>query len=180
MPILDDAPFKTVLGELQRIPCQFIESKAKKNNPLLVKSLARTLGGPKKNILPVIVKPIAEDHYEAVFNNLILEAAQYAKLDFVWCIPVDDELQAQVADESGQIFQINALTATEKELIEALTYIKNSDAALKTIDPAKVAKVIVAARTPAWKDLKPLTKLSCGIGAKRVPVLGKYLVLSQG
>jgi len=178
MPILDDAPFKTVLGELQRIPCQFIESKTK-SNTLLVKSLARTLGGPKKNILPVIVKPIAEDQYEAVFNNLILEAAQYAKLDFVWCIPVDDELQAQVDDESGQVFQINALTATEQELVEALKYLKTSDAELKKIDPDKVAKVIVAARTPDWKSLQPLTKLKCGIGAKKVPILGKYLVLNQ-
>ncbi len=178
MPILDDAPFAITLGEVQRIPCKFIELKAK-SNPLLVKSLARTLGGTKRNVLPVIVKPIAEDHYEAVFNQLILEAAQHAKLDFIWCIPVDDELQAQVADESGQVFQINALTATEKELIEALTYIKNLDATLKRVDPGNVAKVIVASRSPAWKDLKPLTKLKCGIGVKTVKALGRYFVLQS-
>ncbi len=178
MPILDDAPFEIALGELQRIPCQFVESKAE-SNQLLVKSLAQTLSETKRNVLPVIVKPIAEDRYEAVFNHLILEAAQYAKLDFIWCIPVDDALQAQVADESGQVFQINALTSTEDELIEALKYIKSSDAALKTIDTAKVAKVIVAARSPAWRDLKPLTKLKCGIGIKKMKALGRYFVFKS-
>jgi ParB-like chromosome segregation protein Spo0J len=179
MPILDEAPFDLVLGQLQRIPCKFIESKVK-SNALLVKSLAQTLSKTQRNILPVIVKPLAEDHYEAVFNHLILEAAQEADLDFVLCVPVDAALEAQVIAESGQSFQLNALTATEKELIDALTYIKAAEVSLKTIDPTKVAKVIVAARTPAWKDLKPLTKLKCGVGPKKVPTLGKYLVIGKG
>jgi hypothetical protein len=174
MPILEDeSPFDVALGEVLRIPCKFITGKSK-SSPILIKSLAKQLKEFGKNILPIIVKCKAEDEYEAVYNILILEAAKQAELDFVWCIPVDRAMESQVLAESGEAFQLSLMDTSEKELIAALTYIKSSNTALRQIDPAKVAKTITSARTPSWKDLKPLSKFRCGVGLKKVPVLSKY------
>jgi hypothetical protein len=174
MPILEDvSPFDLALGDVLRIPCKFIKGKSK-SSPILIKSLAIQLKETGKNILPIVVKPKAEDEYEAVYNVLILEAAKQAGLDFVWCIPVNDAMESQVQAESGEAFQVSLMDASEKELIEALTYIKTSNTAMKQINPAMVAKTIVSARTPSWKDLKPLSKLRCGVGPKKVPILSNY------
>jgi hypothetical protein len=180
MPILEDvSPFDLALGDVLRIPCKFIKGKSK-SSPILIKSLANQLKETGKNILPIVVKPKAEDEYEAVYNILILEAAKQAGLDFVWCIPVNDAMESQVQAESGEAFQVSLMDASEKELVEALTYIKDTDTKLKRIDPGKVAKIIVSARTPSWRDLKPLTRLGCGIGAGAAQALFRYFLIEQG
>jgi hypothetical protein len=178
--VRDISPDELELGEILRIPCEFVETRSKtKSNAILVKSLAVKLKASNKNILPIIVKQKSEDNYEAIHNTLILEAAQHAGLEFVWCIPIDSQMEAQILSETGELFQVSLLDSSEKELIEALTFVRDTEATLKKIDPAKIAKIIVSARTPSWKDLKPLSKLKCGVGAKAVPILSKYFIFSS-
>jgi energy-converting hydrogenase A subunit M len=176
MPIFEALlPDELELGAVLRIPVEFVEAKSKsKSNETLVKSLANKLKISNKNILPIIVKQKDEDSYEAIHNTLILEAAKQAGLDFVWCIPVDSKMEAQILAETGELFQVSLLNSSEKEIVEALAFARDTEASLKKLDTAKVAKAIVTARTPSWKDLKPLSKLKCGVGAKTAPVLSKY------
>ncbi len=176
MPIVEELSLNELeLGEILRIPIEFVENKSKvKLNTTLVKSLANKLKASNKNILPIIVKQKSEDEYEAIYNTLILEAAKQAGLEFVWCIAVDEKMESQILAETGELFQVSLLDSSEKEIIEALNFARDTETALKKLEPAKVAKVIVSARTPSWKDLKPLSKLKCGVGAKAVPVLSKY------
>ena len=176
MPIVEELSLNELeLGDILRIPSEFVETKSKaKLNATLVKSLANKLKASKKNILPIIVKQTSEDEYEAIHNTLILEAAKQAGLEFVWCIAVDNQMETQILAETGELFQVSLLDSSEKEIIEGLTFARDTETALKKLDPAKVAKVIVSARTPSWKDLKPLSKLKCGVGAKSAQVLLKY------
>jgi hypothetical protein len=176
MPIVRDiSPDELELGEILRIPSNFVEAKSKdKSNPTLVKSLANKLKVSNKNILPIVVKQKGEDRYEAIHNILILEAVKLAEIEFVWCIAVDNQMEAQILAETGELFQVSLLESSENEIIEALIFAKDSETTLKKIDTAKIAKVITSARTPSWKDLKPLSKLKCGVGAKAAPVLAKY------
>ena len=178
MPIVRDiSPDELELGQILRISSAFVETKSKaKSNATLVKSLANKLKASEKNILPIIVKQTAENKYEAIYNTLILEAAKQAELDFVWWIAVDDKMETQILAETGELFQVSLLDSSEKEVIEALTFARDTETALKRLDPAKVAKAIVSARTPSWKDLKPLSKLKCGVGAKAAPVLSQYFI----
>jgi len=178
MPIVEELSLNELeLGEILRIPIEFVENKSKvKLNTTLVKSLANKLKASNKNILPIIVKQKSEDEYEAIHNTLILEAAKQAGLEFVWCIAVDEKMESQILAETGELFQVSLLDSSEKEIIEALTFARDTETALKKLEPAKIAKVIVSARTPSWKDLKPLSKLKCGVGAKAVPVLSKYFI----
>ena len=178
MPIVEELSLNELeLGEILRIPSEFVETKSKvKLNTTLVKSLANKLKASNKNILPIIVKQISEDEYEAIHNTLILEAAKQAGLEFVWCIAVDNQMETQILAETGELFQVSLLDSSEKEIIEALTFARDTETSLKKLDPAKVAKVIVSARTPSWKDLKPLSKLRCGVGAKAAPVLSQYFI----
>jgi hypothetical protein len=178
MPIVEELSLNELeLGDILRIPSEFVETKSKaKLNATLVKSLANKLKVSNKNILPIIVKQTSEDEYEAIHNTLILEAAKQAGLEFVWCIAVNDKMETQILAETGELFQVSLLDSSEKEIIEGLTFARDTETALKKLDPAKVAKVIVSARTPSWKDLKPLSKLKCGVGAKTAPVLFKYFI----
>lgn len=178
MPIIEELSLNELeLGQVTRIPIEFVTASSNLNlNPTLIKSLATKLKASNKNILPIVIKQKAEDEYEAIHNTLILEAAKQAGLEFVWCIAVNSEMQSQVLAELGELFQVSLLDSTEKEIIEALNFARDTETTLKKIDPAKIAKVIVSARTPSWKDLKPLAKLKCGVGAKAAPTLAKYFI----
>ncbi|MBD0345425.1 MAG: hypothetical protein ICV63_11520, partial [Coleofasciculus sp. Co-bin14] len=132
-----------------------------------------------KNILPVIVKVLEEDSYQAILNTQILDAARKLGFDFVWCIIVDDQMQSQVQIESGQVLRINILTASEQEIVDILEYLQSHKPGLKTIKPKQAARAIVEYRkTKTIPNLSFLTKQRCGIGKATKDKLSEFLVLT--
>ncbi len=176
MAIIEDSPFEVAFGELQRIPTKFISSDVKSPS-ILVDCLSGILQNSERNLTPVFVRYLQSDQYEAVQNHLVYEAAVQAGLDFVWCIPVNQQMEEQIILESGKTIKVKLKGADKKTLIDALTFIKSADPAFKSIKVEKLATTILSAYNPSWKNFKLLTKLKCGIGAKKAPLLEKYFIL---
>ena len=189
----DDSSLDITLGQVLRLPCKFIAGKSSADKALL-KSISQQLSATGKNILPVIVKVLDEDDYQAVFNIQILDAAKQAGLDFVWCIIVDDPMltqvqiemgqlpqpQEQVHVESGQLSkkQVNILIASEQEIAEVFNYVKTHKKGFEKLKPQQVAKAILDYRKGKKpKKLSFLTNLKCGIGKAKIPALSEFLVL---
>lgn len=174
----DDSPLDIPLGQILRIPCKFIKGKAEVH-PLLLKAIAQELKTKGKNVLPVIIKYLDEDKYQALLNAHVLEAARQAKMDFVWCIVVNDELELQVQIELGQVLQVNIATAPVQEIAQVLEYIQSQMLDFKKINPSKIAEAIVDYRkTKPLTNLSFLTKLKCGVGKAKVAPLSKFLMIS--
>lgn len=173
----DESSLDITLGQVLRLPCKFIQGKSS-TDKTLIKRISNQLSSRGKNILPVIVKALDEDDYQAVLNTQILEAAKLAKLDFVWCIVVDDQMQEQVQIESGQLPQphTNILTASEQEIVAAFEYIKAHRKGFEKVNPQQVGKAIVECRkTRKLKSLSFLTTLKCGIGKAKLLTLSEFL-----
>jgi hypothetical protein len=173
----DESSLDITLGQVLRLPCKFIQGKSGADKALL-KSISQQLQATGKNILPVIVKALDEDDYQAVLNTQILDAAKLAKLDFVWCLVVNDQMQEQVQIESGQLPQphANILTASEQEIVAAFEYIKAHRKGFEKVNPQQVGKAIVEYRkTRKLKSLSFLTTLRCGIGKGKLLTLSEFL-----
>ena len=124
-----------------------------------------------------MVKLLKEDKYTVVLNNQILIAAQQAKLDFVYCIVVDDEMAAQLKVEAGKTLKVNLNQSSEVELIAAFENIKANITAFNKIEPATIAQTIIKYRSvDRITNLTFLTKLKCGIGKTKLPGLVDRLV----
>jgi len=176
----DESSLDITLGQVLRLPCKFIQGNSKAEKALL-KRISQQLQATGKNILPVIVKALDEEDYQAVLNTQILDAAKLAKLDFVWCIVVDEQMQAQVEIESGQLPQpqVNILSASEREITEAFEYVKAHRKGFEKVNPQQVAKAILDHReTKKPKSLSFLTNLKCGMGKAKIPTLSEFLVLA--
>ena len=166
----------TPLGQVLRLPCKFIQGKSSAE-VMVINAIAAELAIAGKNVLPIMVKLLKEDKYTAVFNNQILIAAQQAKLDFVYCIVVDDEMAAQLKVETGKIIKVNLNQASEPELTVAFENIKANIAAFNKIEPATIARAIIKYRSiDRINNLTFLTKLKCGIGKTKLPGLVDRLV----
>ena len=166
----------TPLGQVLRLPCKFIQGKSSAD-AIVINAIAAELAISGKNVLPVMVKLLKEDKYTAVFNNQILIAAQQAKLDFVYCIVVDDEMAAQLKVEAGKTIKVNLSQASEVELIAAFENIKANIAAFNKIEPLAIAQAIIKYRaTDRINNLTFLTKLKCGIGKTKLPALADRLL----
>ncbi len=179
----DDSSLDITLGQVLRLPCKFIQGKSSADKAL-IKSISQQLQDTGKNILPVIVKALDEDDYQAVLNTQILDAARLAKLDFIWCIIVNDQMQTQVQIESGQlppqinVATINVVTASEREITEFLEHIKIQKKGFSTIKSKVAAKAIVRQRrTKKLSSLSFLTKEQCGVGKATLPRLSEFLVV---
>lgn len=174
----DKSPLDIALGRILRIPCKFIQGQSGAH-PILIKNIAQHLQATGKNILPVIVKLLEEDEYQAVHNVQILEAARQAGVDFVWCIVVNDQMQSQIQIEFGQALRTNILTASEQEIVDTLEYIQAHRPGFKTIKPQLVAGAIVKYRdTKKPSSLSFLTKQRCGIGKAKLATLSEFLVVA--
>ena len=148
-------------------------------HPIMVNDLAKKIQKNQRNYLPVIVKLLDKDSYEAIYNVQILEAARKAKVDFVWCIVVDDEILDQIKVESGEIIRLPVLTASEQDIAEVLKYIKEKKYDVRKMNPEKAAQVIVEQRTKTnIKNLNFLTKQRCGFGKATLENIKPYFVLS--
>ncbi len=174
--ILERRGTSTPLGQVLRLPCKFIQGKSSAE-VMVINAIAAELAISGKNILPVMVKLLKEDKYTAVLNNQILIAAQQAKLDFVYCIVVDDEMAVQLKVEAGKTLKVNLNQASEVELIAAFENVKANIAAFNKIEPATLAQSIIKYRSvERIKNLTFLTKLKCGIGKTKLPGLVDRLV----
>jgi DNA uptake protein ComE-like DNA-binding protein len=161
----------TPIGQVLRLPCKFIQGTAT-ISPAIIDTIAKELVNTGRNVLPVMVEVIKTDKYAAVFNKQILLAAKQAGLDFVYCIVVDREMTAQLKVEAGKTIKVDLNLASEAELTAAFANIKANIAGLTKIEPQTIAKSIVSYRTgDRIKDLNFLTKLKCGIGKAKLPLL---------
>lgn len=174
----ETSPLSVSLGQILRLPCKFI--KGKSNTPQIVlKTIAQELTSTGKNVLPVIVQYLGEDKYQAILNTQIVEAARSAKLDFVWCIVVDQKMQSQIAVELGQVLRTSAATASQQELIDTLEYIRDHKPGFNKIDPQKVAGIIIEYReTKSLTNLNFLAKAKCGIGKAKILPLAENLIVA--
>jgi DNA uptake protein ComE-like DNA-binding protein len=174
--ILERRVTSTPLGQVLRLPCKFIQGKSSAE-VMVINAIAAELAISGKNILPVMVKLLKEDKYTAVLNSQILIAAQQAKLDFIYCIVVDDEMAAQLKVEAGKTLKVNLNQASEVELIAAFESIKANITVFSKIEPATLAQSIIKYRSvERIKNLTFLTKLKCGIGKTKLPGLVDQLV----
>ncbi|MBW4523387.1 MAG: helix-hairpin-helix domain-containing protein [Scytolyngbya sp. HA4215-MV1] len=120
---------------------------------------------------------LGEDKYQAILNTQVLDAAKQAKQDFVWCIVVDQEMQAQVEVETGQVVKVDITTASEEELVSVLDFIRVSKTGFGKISPEKIAAAIVQYRqSNQITNLNFLTKAKCGVGKAKLPALAESLV----
>ncbi len=144
------------------------------------KELSNTNG---RNWIPLIVKEIAEDHYQVIGNYFIYAVAEAAGLEKVWCIIADDsEVTAKVTKilAGEEIPKINLSTASRDEIKAALEYLIEQPATvLKGIKIPVATNRIDEAPRQYWQDLKPITKLKCGISAgKKVKALEQVFYLT--
>ncbi len=166
------------LGKVIRLPLFQVVGNQEVHSAL-VKNLSKQIQKNERNYLPVIVKLLGEDSYEAIYNIQILEAARKAEVDFVWCIVVDDEILDQIKVESGEIIRIPVLTASEQDIKEVLEYIKEQKSGVRTMNPEIAARAIVKQRDKTnIKSLNFLTKERCGIGKATLEKIKPYLVLN--
>ena len=173
------------IGNLMYLDLDIIEPGDIADTPeYLINATAKELGNTDgRNWIPVIVKEIAEDRYQVVGNYFIYAVAEAAGLEKVWCIVADDsEETAKVTKilAGEEIPKINLSTASRDEIKSALEYlIEQPDTALKGVKIPVATNRIDEAPRQYWQDLKPITKLKCGITAgKKVKALEKVFYLT--
>lgn len=175
---LDNLSIDTQLGKVLRVACKYIQGETDAQ-AIVIQAIAQELKSYGKNVLPVIVQELGEDDYRATLNTHILEAAKQAGLDFVRCIVVDAAMQSQVEVETGKVVRINILTASEQELVNALEFVRSKTPVFSRLDFQKVAQAIVDYREKnKITNLTFLTKLKCGIGKAKLPILSETLIIA--
>lgn len=138
----------------------------------LIQFAAKHLGPEGRNWIPIIVKETNPDRYQVIGNSFIYAVAAEAGLEKVWCIIADSSPESISATQAlAQEVQpkTNLSTADRDEIAAALDYlIKQPGTPLKGVRAASVVARLDDAPREYWKDLKPITKLGCGItgGAK--------------
>ncbi|MBE9048044.1 Rho termination factor [Pleurocapsales cyanobacterium LEGE 10410] len=173
------------VGNLMYLDLEVIESsEMASTSEYLINATARELSNTDgRNWIPLIVKEIAEDRYQVIGNNFIYAVAEAAGLEKVWCIIADESettarLSRMLARE--EIPRINLSTASTEEIKSALKYLtEQPDSPLKKINILKATNRIDEAPRQYWQDLKPVTKLQCGITAgKKVKALEQVFYLT--
>ena len=173
------------VGNLMYLDLDIIESNDTANtSEYLIDATARELNNTDgRNWVPLIVRELAEDSYQVIGNNFIYEVAEAAGLEKVWCIIADNsettaKLSRILARE--EIPRINLSKASTEEIKSALEYlVQQPDSPLKRINILKATNRIDEAPRQYWQDLKPITKLQCGITAgKKVKALEQVFYLT--
>lgn len=164
------------IGKYLRIPRKQIHlrEQEKESTPaVLIEAIAEKLKVNERNYLPIIIEEVDEDEYEVLLNGHVLEAAEKANLDFVWCILADEKRRKQIEIESKQRFEVDLLTASETIIADMIQYIKKNYNWTR-VNPEKAAKIIVEKRSNRWKEVKAVKKTGCGIGKQKIEILEKY------
>ena len=173
------------VGNLMYLDLEIIEPGDITNaSEYLINATAKELSNiDGRNWIPLIVKEIAEDRYQVIGNSFIYAVAEAAGLEKVWCIIADDSEQTAKVTKilaGEEIPKINLSTASRDEIKSALEYlIEQPNTVLKGVKlPIATNRIDEAARQ-YWQDLKPITKLKCGITAgKKVKALEKVFYLT--
>ena len=161
------------VGNLMCLPIDEIEpGNPTEVHQYILQFAAKKFNKISRNWIPVIVKETGLDQYQVIANSFIYAAAIEAGLEEVWCIIAEDspevaELSQALAQETQP--KTNLSTADRDEIAAALDYlIKQPGTPLKGVRVASVVARLDEAPREYWKDLKPITKLGCGItgGAK--------------
>ncbi|MEB3288770.1 MAG: transcription termination factor rho family protein, partial [Leptolyngbya sp.] len=161
------------IGNLMCLPIDEIEpGQPTEVHPYILQFAAKKVNQNGRNWIPVIVKEIGLDQYQVIANSFIYAVAIEAGLEEIWCIIAEDspdvtELSQALALEVPP--RTNLSTADRDEISVALDYlIKQPGTPLKGVRAASVVARLDEAPREYWQDLKPVTKLGCGItgGAK--------------
>ena len=173
------------IGNLMYLDLDLIEpNDITLDSEYLIKATAKELiSNDARNWIPLIVKELTEDQYQVIGNNFIYAVAEAASLDKVWCIIADDseitaKLSRMLAKEETP--RTNLSTASTDDIKTALEYLsKQPDSPLKKLDLLKATNRIDEAPRKYWQDLKPVTKLKCGITAgKKLKALEQVFYLT--
>ncbi len=161
-------------GEVLRLPCKFIKGETNLDS-LAIAAIAQELSFKGRNVLPLIVKSLKQDRYEAIINSQVLVAAKQAKLDFIYCIIVESNEIEQIQVETGmpvQTVKIDLQQSAEIELVTAFESVKKSIPEFSKVEPKKIAKAIIQYRNSKQiTNLNFLATLKCGIGKTKLPSL---------
>lgn len=163
----------TDVGNLMLLPFDEIEpGQPTDAHDYIIQFAAKQLGLGGRNWVPVIVKETDPDQYQVIGNSFIYAVAAEAGLEKVWCIIADGSSEsATIAQALAQEIppKTNLSTADRDEISVALDYLmKQPGTPLKGLRTASVLARLEEAPREYWQDLKPITKLGCGItgGAK--------------
>ena len=141
----------------------------------LIQEASNLLRKTKRNWIPIIVKETGVDQYEVVANAFVYEAIAESGLEEAWCIMANDdddiaEVSAVLAHDRAP--KVNLSKASHKQIKSVLDYLKKQpDTKLKGVDLAKATGYIERAPRKYWETLMPITKLGCGITAKKIKEL---------
>jgi hypothetical protein len=185
---IKNSVFDNPTGQILKLPCKFMHARSDMSasvSPLGIKELEKS----RRNVFPIIAKETDEDHYEVILNAHILEACRQAKLDFVWCILVDDRMESQLQLEISQVeisrvethkvSKIDLKTASKQSITEVLESIKADQYGFNRINPLAVSQAIVDYRQKRdIVNLNFITTLKCGVGKTKLPILARFLEVS--
>ena len=164
------------IGNLVCLPFDEIEPGPQTTaHDFIIQEASNLLRKTKRNWMPIIVKEISVDRYQVVANAFVYEAIAESGLEEAWCIMVNDdddtaEVSAVLAHDRAP--RVNLSKASHKQIKSALDYLKKQpDTKLKGVDLAKATGRIESAPRKYWETLKPITKLGCGISAKKIKEL---------
>ena len=173
------------IGNLMYLDLDIIEStNIKSMSEYLIKATAKKINDTNsRNWIPLVVKETSEDCYQVIGNSFIYEVAEAAGLEKVWCIIADNtEETANITQilSGEKIPKINLSTATSDDIKSALEYLVEQPATvLKGVKISVATNRIDEAPRQYWQDLKPITKLKCGITAgKKLKALEQVFYLT--
>ncbi|MDJ0597049.1 MAG: Rho termination factor [Pleurocapsa sp. MO_226.B13] len=173
------------IGNLMYLDLDIIESENDTSiSEYLVRATAKQINNSNsRNWIPLIVKEIAEDCYQVIGNSFIYAVAEAAGLEKVWCIIADDSKETAKVTKilaGEEIPKINLSIASRDEIKAALEYLVAQPATvLKGVKIPIATNRIDEAPRQYWQDLKPITKLKCGITAgKKVQALEQVFYLT--
>ena len=173
------------IGNLMYLDLEIIEPGEIAETPehLITASAKELSNTDSRNWIPLVVKEIAEDRYQVIGNYFIYAVAEAAGLEKVWCIIADDrqetaKLTKILAREETP--KINLSTASRDEIRKALEYlVEKPDTVLKGVKIPVATNRIDEAPRQYWQNLKPITKLKCGITlGKKVKALEEVFYLT--
>ena len=173
------------VGNLMYLDLEIIKSgETAKTSEYLITATANELSKTDgRNWIPLIVKEIAEDRYQVIGNSFIYTVAEAAGLEKVWCIIADNSQETAKVTKilaREETPKINLSTASRDEIRAALEYlIEKPDTVLKGVKIPVATNRIDEAPRQYWQDLKPITKLKCGITlGKKVKALEEVFYLT--
>lgn len=151
------------IGKLMHLPLHQIEAGEFIPVPEFIISAAAEsviqTGG--RNWQPLLVKEIAEYHYQVVCNPFVYAVAHKASLERVWCVVIDSHPQ-QI--EQAKILtreitpKVNINKASHDTVLAALKYLVDDLKLLpKTVEIDKIA----GADRESWSNFDEITKLKC-------------------